>query len=617
MNTKLTTIATLLMSLNLHAIDLRIDNVKIYQNENQKFSEPSRLYIENNKIIKLSPMDQAPKIADKIIDANAQYAVPGLIDLHVHLGASGSNYGVEFQYLPVESHFNSNLYLGITNIVDLFSFDNTLSEAKSLSYQTITPNLFYAGALFTNPGGHGTQFGGAALEVISDESIDTLWQEHIAKKPNVTKAVIETFGGHGASLTDNQLTQLGKRSKEAGLPYFVHVSTLQDGKRAIKAGATALAHGINSELIDDEFIQLMVDNKVAYIPTLAVYHNHNEERESKYVSSQTHLLKTVHNKLKHCLFTQVPEPTIWKNQVWKKRNIAYNNVITLHKAGVVIGTGSDAGNPYTLHGAGLHNEIQALSKAGLKPGHIINAATSEAAEVINQENIIGQLKPGFEASFILLANNPIKDISNLSAINTVYKSGKLVNRPELITKNTAIAPQGEKCHTQVGTANKAAKVIDDFKGEIKWQAISDKMMGGQSSSQINLVRDELIIQTELGKPTGFGAWAGTQLMFNKPIDASDYQGIKVIFKGSDIPFGISVYHSEVKDWDHFYTNIQPSTQWQTVEIPFNQLKQFGYGAKKQWSAKNLSGLSFVWRTMPNTKLSHKGNKIQVREISYF
>ena len=617
MKINLTAISALLMSLNVNAIDLRIDNVKLYQNESQTFSALSRLYIEDGKIIETTSMDQIAKSADEIMNANNQYIVPGLIDLHVHLGASGSNYGAEFQYLPVASHFNSNLYLGVTNIVDLFSFDNTLSEAKSLTEQQIAPNLFYAGALFTNPGGHGTQFGGAALEVTSDDAIAALWQQHMARKPNVTKAVIETFGGHGKSLTDHQLTEIGKRSKAAGLPYFVHVSTLKDGKRAIRAGATALAHGINSELIDEEFIKLMLDNKVAYIPTLAVYHNHNEEHENRHISNQSHLLKTVHKKLQHCLFENVPEPSVWKNQVWKKHDIAYKNVITLYQAGIVIGTGSDAGNPYTLHGSGLHNEIQILNKAGLKPGQIINAATSDAAKVINQANVIGQLKPGFEASFILLANNPLKDISNLSKISSVYKSGKLVNRNDLIVKNAEISPQGEKCHVQTEIANKAMTVIDDFKGELKWQPISDQMMGGQSSSQVNSKENELIVETRLGKPTGFGAWAGTQLMFNKPADASDYQGIKVTFKGSNIPFGISVYHSEVKDWDHFYTNIQPSSQWQTVKIPFNTLKQFGYGAKKQWSAKSLSGLSFVWRTAPNIKISDKGNKILVREISYF
>ena len=226
--------------------------------------------------------------------------------------------------------------------------------------------------LFTNKGGHGTQFGSEALEISSDEDIPQLWAKHMQMKPFVTKAVIESFGGHGTTLTDSQLKALGDRSKAAGLPYFVHVSTLEDGKRAIRAGATALAHGISSEAIDDEFIQLMKANNVAYIPTLAVMLNHSGEKESQAVSRETQLLEVAPEKLKRCLFTNVPTPSKWLNDIWNKRHHAFDNIKKLHQAGVSIGTGSDAGNPYTLHGTGLHNEFLLLSEAGLSNQEIMD-----------------------------------------------------------------------------------------------------------------------------------------------------------------------------------------------------------------------------------------------------
>lgn len=310
---------------NAYAMDLRVDNVRLYQHDSQGFSAPSSLYIDGGKIVNITKGPSAKQQADKTFNANNQFALPGLIDLHVHLGSSGSNF-TEFQYLPVKSHFNANLYLGVTNIVDLFSFQQTLEEAAKLKATQTTPNLFYAGTLFTNLGGHGTQFGGSVYEISNDSDIDALWQKHMATNPHLTKAVIETFGGKGNSLTDTQLAELGKRSKAAGLPYFIHVSTLADGKRAIKAGATALAHGINSEAIDDEFIALMKQNKVTYIPTLAVYYNHSDEKHNHTLSSQTELLKPVPNKLQGCLFEKVPEPSKWKEHSWQTRSIAYANI---------------------------------------------------------------------------------------------------------------------------------------------------------------------------------------------------------------------------------------------------------------------------------------------------
>ena len=605
-----------LSSITTQAIDLRIDNVRLYQAEQSTFSQASTLYIEDGKIIEVTTNPKQLKKADKIVDAHNSFALPGFIDLHVHLGASGSNYGEDFQYLPVAAHFNSNLYLGVTSIVDLFSFDKTLNEANKLIAKQTSPNLFYAGVLFTNPGGHGTQFGGSALEVTSFETIEELWQQHMARKPHLTKAVIETFGGHGTSLTDKQLTEIGRRSKEAGLPYFVHVSTLADGKRAIRAGATALAHGINTEKVDDEFITLMVKHKVAYIPTLAVYQNHSAEHESQQVSGNNTLLATVPDKLQHCLFDNVPAPSKWKDIAWKKRQVAYKNINLLTKAGVIIGTGSDAGNPYTLHGSGLHNELQALSQSGLTPAQVINAATIGAAKIINATDL-GQLKLGFQASFILLEKNPLNDISQLSNIQSVYKSGDKVDRNELITQNKKLVPLGEECNQDPKVATTAKEIIDNFKGETQWQAISDTMMGGQSTAKLKQGEKFLSINTQLGKPGGFGSWAGMQIMFKLPVDASQYQGVKITYQGSKVPFGISVYHSEIKDWDHFSTTLQPSDTWTTIEVPFAQLKQFGFGGKKVWSAKSLAGISLVWRTMPDQQLASNKNMLNISNISYF
>jgi len=607
---------TMVSSINAQAIDLRIDNVRLYQAEQSTFGQPSTLYIDEGKIIEVASIKTKIKSADAVVDAKNSFALPGLIDLHVHLGASGSNYGKEFQYLPVDAHFNSNLYLGVTSIVDLFSFDNTLNEAKNLASQKTSPNLFYAGVLFTNPGGHGTQFGGSALEVTSDEAIEGLWQQHMARKPHLTKAVIETFGGHGDSLTDSQLAEIGKRSKAAGLPYFVHVSTLADGKRAIKAGATALAHGINTEAVDDEFIALMVKHDVAYIPTLAVYQNHSAEHEHQEISRNTTLLATVPDKLQHCLFDKVPQPSKWKDIAWQKRQLAYQNLKLIAQAGITVGTGSDAGNPYTLHGSGLHNELQALTQSGLTNAQVINAATIDAAKIINAPEL-GQLKKGFQASFILLANNPLNDISQISNIQAVYKSGKKVDRENLVTLNKKITMLGEKCNSATAIASSAKKNIDNFKDEIKWQAISDTMMGGKSTSTLAQQGNILSVDTLLGKPGGFGAWAGMQVMFDSPVDASQFKGVKITYQGSNVPFGISVYHSEIQDWDHFSTTLQPSDTWTTVEVPFAQLKQFGFGSQKDWSAKSLVGLSLVWRTMPEQQLASNKNTLKISNISYF
>ena len=604
-----------LFSLSVLATELRIDNLKLYQPLTKNFSQLSSVYIDHGKIVDITHANTVQKSADKIINAQNQFALPGFFDLHVHLGASGSSYN-EFQYLPVSAHLNSYLYLGITNIADLFSFQTTLNTVKELSKTQATPNLFYAGILFTNPGGHGTQFGGKAYEIHNDAEIDALWKQHIAMKPSITKAVIETFGGTRNTLTDSQLAELGKRSKAADLPYFVHISTLEDGKRAIKAGATVLAHGVNSEAIDDEFLQLMKKYHVAYMPTLAVYYNQQQEKQNHLISQQTSLLATVPNKLQHCLFDKVPAPAKWKKQTWDKRKLAYNNILKLQQAGIKILTGSDAGNPYVLHGAGLYNEFNALHDAGMTNADIINAATINAASTLNKQNTLGQLNIGYEASFILLKDNPLTNLANLKNIQSVYKSGQEVSRTSLISKNQAIEPIGKACN-QIITATLANKIIDDFTNMSAWHNSSDALMGGTSRVKLVKENNQLTIKTTLTKPTRFGAWSGAEIKFESAVDASKYHGISITYKGSTIPFGLSIYHSEVKDWDHFSTQLPPSNEWKTVKIPFSELKQYGFGSKIEWSAKSLTGLNLIWRKSPTADDTEIENELSVKTLAYY
>ena len=101
------------------------------------------------------------------------------------------------------------------------------------------------------------------------------------------------------------------------------------------------------------------------------------------------------------------------------------------------------------------------------------------------------------------------------------------------------------------------------------------------------------------------------------VDASDFSGISFSYKGSSIPFGVSVYHSDVKDWDHFSTILMPSEEWKSIKLSFEQLKQFGYGNQITWSAKRLTGLNFVWRIMPGEGVVSAKNQFEIKSLSYF
>ena len=147
--------------------------------------------------------------------------------------------------------------------------------------------------------------------------------------------------------------------------------------------------------------------------------------------------------------------------------------------------------------------------------------------------------------------------------------------------------------------------------------MSDSVMGGQSVATLTTHKNSLTIDTTITKPTSFGAWAGAEIKFSSPADASTFKGIRLTYKGSTTPFAMSVYHSDVRDWDHFSVLLKPRDEWTTLDIPFTTFKQFGFGSPVTWSATELTGVNLMWRKMPGASNEPLKNTLQIKELTYF
>ena len=85
----------------------------------------------------------------------------------------------------------------------------------------------------------------------------------------------------------------------------------------------------------------------------------------------------------------------------------------LQRAGVRLMTGSDFGaNPLLFPGWGVHDELELLVRAGLKPEEALVAATRHPAEFLGFGDRLGTIAPGKLADLILLEADPLADIRN-------------------------------------------------------------------------------------------------------------------------------------------------------------------------------------------------------------
>jgi len=93
------------------------------------------------------------------------------------------------------------------------------------------------------------------------------------------------------------------------------------------------------------------------------------------------------------------------------------------KAGVKIAMGTDAGGfPWTINQAG---ELKLMVTAGMSPMQALKAATTVAADLLDQEANIGSIEAGKFADLIAVPGDPLQDISVMEKVNFVMKDGKV------------------------------------------------------------------------------------------------------------------------------------------------------------------------------------------------
>ncbi len=106
--------------------------------------------------------------------------------------------------------------------------------------------------------------------------------------------------------------------------------------------------------------------------------------------------------------------------------------------GVQVVVGTDAPNPSITPGAALHRELEELCRAGLEPVEALRGATLRAAQLLGLDGT-GVIKPGAHADLVLLDGDPTVDITATQRITAVILRGREVDRAALLDKVRAAA----------------------------------------------------------------------------------------------------------------------------------------------------------------------------------
>ena len=111
------------------------------------------------------------------------------------------------------------------------------------------------------------------------------------------------------------------------------------------------------------------------------------------------------------------------------------------RRGVKLVAGTDSGGNLVVPGFSIHNELSSLNSAGMSTAQALAAATVNPAKLMNSN--AGIIEVGRRADLVILNKNPLVDIGNTRAINTVILNGRVFGRDQLDAMLAAVKEANE------------------------------------------------------------------------------------------------------------------------------------------------------------------------------
>lgn len=389
--------------------------------------------------IVLTDGERIEKIAEKgadvsgceIIDLGGQYLMPGLINMHLHLPASGRPKKKQQDNVKMVKLMTSNALLrkvmqtlcegyartellsGVTTIRTMGGVENydAIIRDRIDAGEITGPRILAGNMAVSVPGGH--MAGSLAYMATSAEEARSYVKKIAEGKPDIIKLMItggvldaRVKGEPGELKMPPEYVKVAcEEAHRIGLKVAAHVESPEGVRVALENGVDTIEHGARP---DAEIIRLFRERGACHIATLSP-------------------------ALPYALFdssvSHVSEMEQYNGEV------VFEGIVECAKAclenDIPVGLGTDTGCPYVTH-YDMWRELQYFHKyCGVSNAFALYTATKRNAELAGLGEVTGSIEERKCADFVVTRKNPLDDLKALRSISMVVARGKVIRDPKV------------------------------------------------------------------------------------------------------------------------------------------------------------------------------------------
>jgi hypothetical protein len=383
----------------------------------------------------------APEGATRI-DGRGKFAMPGLIDAHVHLA-----FVLDLAGVAGEEVLPLYLAAGVTSVRS--TGDAVQPAARIARYAEAHPNssprVFLCSPLLDgDPPIHRSaglavarpDLVPAALDLLQRANVRTI-KIYAGTGRDVGKAIIRESHRRGLPVTAHLGNYAAQDAVADGVDGLEHIWSVfnyvippdvagRPGHRATLDFDTPLCRSLLADLVRRNVYvdpTLVVFRNMILLPDLPEIRNH---ADNALVPGKLREFWPIYLRQTGC-----PQGGALAQ---RRAEFAKYQQLTgrLHRAGVRLLAGTDSPEPHVPPGFSLHQELELLVQAGLTPAAALRAATLDNAAALGEQRRLGSIAPGKLADILLLAANPLTDIRNTRSIQCVLRGGRVVRPADLL-----------------------------------------------------------------------------------------------------------------------------------------------------------------------------------------